>query len=153
MKSFEKSICVSLMIAFALLGSAIITPVQAQQKASAGGNPGAAFIEGNWRQFVGGRIWECSHYRFQVKGDVIEVIAVIDKIDGFCRANRVSGFNVGDEKLYATLKLEDRRLVGKMFDGTPSEWELTNDKDEIKWKNPDEQFAAFMPYYIYRRDK
>jgi len=142
MKILKKGISISLIIIFALCGLATMTQAQT-----------AVNIEGNWRQFVNGRIWECSHYRFQIKGDVIEVIAVIDRIDGFCRANRDSGFNVGDKKLYATLKLEGRRLVGKMFDGKPSEWELTDNVDEIKWKNPDEQFAIFLPYYIYRRDK
>ena len=142
MKILKTGIGILLIIIFALLGLATMTQSQT-----------GANIEGNWRQFVGGRIWECSHYRFQIKGDVIEVIAVIDKIDGFCRANRDSGFNSGDEKLYATLKLEGRRLVGKMFDGKPSEWELTDNVNEIKWKNPDEQFAKFLPYYIYRRDK
>ena len=142
MKILKAGISISLITIFALFGLATMTQAQT-----------ALNIEGNWRQFVSGRIWECSHYRFQIKGDVIEVIAVIDKIDGFCRANRDSGFNVGDEKLYATLKLEGRRLVGKMFDGKPSEWELTDNVSEIKWKNPDEQFAKFLPYYIYRRDK
>jgi len=145
MKLLKTCIGISLIITFALLGLAVMTQAQTPQK--------AANIEGKWRQFVGGRIWECSHYRFQIKGDIIEVIGVIDKIDGFCRANRASGFNVGDEKLYATLRLEGRRLVGKMFDGKPSEWELTDDNNEIKWKNPDEQMAKFLPYYIYRRDK
>jgi hypothetical protein len=114
---------------------------------------GMEFLEGNWRQFVSGRIWECSHYRFQITGDEIEVIGVIDKIDGFCRANGASGFSVGEEKPYAKLKLDGRRLVGRMFDGKPSEWELTGNINEIKWKNPDEQFAKFMPYYIYRKSQ
>jgi len=142
MKIIKTGIGMSLIIIFALLGLSTVTQAQT-----------AANIEGNWRQFVGGRIWECSHYRFQIKRDVIEVIGVIDKIDGFCRANRDSGFKIGEEKLYATLKPEGRRLVGKMFDGKPSEWELTDDVNEIKWKNTDEQFATFLPYYIYRRDK
>ena len=145
MKLLQKGILLSLIIILVLLGSAIMIQAQTPQKASN--------IEGKWRQFVGGMMWECSHYRFQSKGDIIEVIGVIDKIDGFCRANRDSGFSVGEEKLYATLKPEGRRLVGKMFDGKPSEWELTDDVNEIKWKNPDEQMATFMPYYIYRRDK
>jgi hypothetical protein len=42
---------------------------------------GMELFEGNWRQFVGGEIWECSHYRFQIKGDedgiylIAEIIA------------------------------------------------------------------------------